>query len=86
MFPIRDKKGGHGVPPRQRLLRRATNCRGICAKYPIRFQAQRVKLFFQHFIALDRVAADLLVHVCGHAGEICDLRLEPRFAIAHGFS
>ena len=55
------------------------------SKYSIDFGANNFELILQYLITLNRVAADLLVHVGSHTGEVSDVRLETGFAIAHGF-
>src|SRR6185369_9713886 len=55
------------------------------AEQSIDFGAHRVKFFLQHGVTLDCVAADLLIHVRGHAREVSDVRLQTWFAVTHRF-
>ena len=45
------------------------------AQNPINFCPQRLKLFFQDFIALEGVASNLLIYVCGHTRQVSDVSL-----------
>ena len=52
----------------------------------IRFRFDRVKFLLQHRVSFNRVAADLLIDVRGHAREIRDVSLKTGLAVAHRFS
>ena len=47
---------------------------------------QSVELLAEHLIPLDRIAADALIDARRHAGEIRDLRLQPRTPVANAFA
>ena len=50
---------------------------------PIELGAHRVELLLQRLVALDRVAADLLIDVRRHAGQVGDVRLQAGLVVAH---
>src|SRR6187200_1243763 len=49
----------------------------------IEFRANRVELFSQDAVALDGVAANLLIGSRGHPGQIRNVRLQARLPVAH---
>lgn len=53
------------------------------AEHSVELSANFVELPSQYVVSLDRVAPNLLIDIGGHAGQISDVCLKPRLAVAH---
>src|SRR5436190_19974374 len=69
-------------PPMPPPMMRTCTSLPLFPEQSIQLEHDRVELLLQHDVSIQRVLADLLIHAGRHTGQVLDVRLKTRFAVA----